>query len=135
MLSNAYCTLLSDRRLSTKTTIVTIPNYHGNSKERLHLEIPRKVLLKPSISSLLNTDLDNLNDSNLILKNDRLSIYSAIYIFLKLTCHISKKTKTYPAENKKQFFKTKDLACPAKRRLLSLPSKSILKPVIPNTKP
>ena len=106
-MSNVYYILLSDRRLSIKTTIVTIPNYHGNSKKRFHLEIPRKVLLKPSISSLLNTDLGNLNDSNLILKNDRLSIYSTIYIVLKLTCHISKKTKTYPVENKSNFSKPK----------------------------
>ena len=37
------------------------------------------------ISSLLNTDLDSLNDSSLILKDDRFSIYNTILIFLKFT--------------------------------------------------
>ena len=40
------------------------------------------------ISSLLDTDLGNLNDSGLILKNARLSMYNIIYIFLKFTCSI-----------------------------------------------
>ena len=66
------------------------------------------------ISSLLNTALGNLNDLSLILRDDRLSMYNTIYIFLKLTCPIGKKTKTFP--DKKTIFKTKDLACPAKRR-------------------
>ena len=47
------------------------------------------------ISSLLNTDLGNLNDLSLILWDDRLSMYNTIYIFLKFTCPIGKKTKTY----------------------------------------
>ena len=66
-----------------------------------------KSSIKTKHSSLLNTDLGNLNDSNLILKNDRLSIYNTIYIFLKFTCRISKKTKTYPVENKSNFSKPK----------------------------
>ena len=37
------------------------------------------------ISSLLNTDLDSLNDSSLILKDDRFSMYKTILIFLKFT--------------------------------------------------
>ena len=47
------------------------------------------------ISSLLNTDLGNLNESSLILQDGRLSMHNTIYIFLKFTCPISKKTKTY----------------------------------------
>ena len=47
------------------------------------------------ISSLLNTDLDNLYDSNLMLKNDCLSMYNTIFIFLKFTCPIGKKAKRY----------------------------------------
>ena len=47
------------------------------------------------ISSLLNTDLGNLNDVSLILQDDRLSMYNTIYIFLKYTCPIGKKIKTY----------------------------------------
>ena len=47
------------------------------------------------ISSLLNTELGNLNDSNLILQDDLLSMYNTTYIFLKFTCPIGKKTKTY----------------------------------------
>ena len=43
------------------------------------------------ISSLLNTDLGYLNDSGLILYDDRLSMYNTIYIFLKFTCPIGKK--------------------------------------------
>ena len=46
------------------------------------------------ISSLLNTDFRNLNDWSLISKND-CSIYNTIYIFLKCTSPIGKKTKTY----------------------------------------
>ena len=45
------------------------------------------------ISSLLNTDVGKLNDSSLILKNDRLSMYNTIYIFPKFTCSIGEKTK------------------------------------------
>ena len=56
-------------------------------------------------SSLLNNDLGNSNDSMLILKNDRLSMYNTIYIFLKFKCPICKKTKTYSrAFLKKQRF-------------------------------
>ena len=47
------------------------------------------------ISSVLNTDLGNLNDSTLIFWNDCLSMYNTSYIFLKFTCPIGKKTKTY----------------------------------------
>ena len=48
------------------------------------------------ISSLLNTDLGNLNDVSLILQNDdRLSMYNTTYIFLKYACPIGKKVKTY----------------------------------------
>ena len=35
-----------------------------------------------NISSLLNTDLDSLNYSSFSLKNDRLSMYNIVYIFL-----------------------------------------------------
>ena len=45
------------------------------------------------ISSLLNNDLGNLNDSSLIVYDDRLSMYNTIYIFLKFTCPIVKKLK------------------------------------------
>ena len=47
------------------------------------------------ISSLLNTDLDNLYDSSLMLKNDCLSMYNTIFIFLKFTYPIGKKAKRY----------------------------------------
>ena len=40
------------------------------------------------ISSLLNTDLCNLNESSLILYDDRLSTYNTIYIFLKFSSPI-----------------------------------------------
>ena len=60
----------------------------------------------------------------MILKNDRLSIYSAIYIFLKLTCHISKKTKTYPAENKSSFSKPKIWLVPLKEGFWVFPAKA-----------
>ena len=53
-------------------------------------------------SSLLNIDLGNSNDSMLILKNDRLSMYNTIYIFLKFKCPICKKTKTYSRAFKKK---------------------------------
>ena len=86
------------------------------------------------ISSLLNTDLGNLNDSNLILKDDHLSMYNTIYIFRKFTCPICKETITYFLIKKKTFFKTKDLASPAKRRLASIIGKNILKLVIPDTR-
>ena len=56
-------TLLSVRRPSRKTTI---PTYHGNSKKRFHLKDTTKSSTM-DISSLLNTDLGNLNDSSLIL--------------------------------------------------------------------
>ena len=59
---------------------------------------------------------------------------NAIYIFLKFTCPIGKKIKTYFLIKRKSFFKTKDLASLAKIRYSSLISKSILKLVIPHTK-
>ena len=40
------------------------------------------------ISSLLNTDLDSLNEASLILKYDCFSTHNTIYIFLKFTCPI-----------------------------------------------
>ena len=46
------------------------------------------------ISSLTNTHVCNWNDSSLIWKNDRLSMYNTIHIFLKFTAGIGKKTKT-----------------------------------------
>ena len=46
----------------------TIPNYHGNSKKRFHLKGTTKNSIKAmDVSSRLNTELGNLNDSSLIL--------------------------------------------------------------------
>ena len=45
------------------------------------------------VSSLLNTDLGNLNDLSLTLQDDNLSMYNTKYIFLKFTCPIGKKLK------------------------------------------
>ena len=57
-------TLLSVRRRSRKTTI---PTYHGNLKKKLHLHNTTNSSIKTmDVSSLLNTDLGNLNDSSLI---------------------------------------------------------------------
>ena len=70
----------------------TIPTYHGNSKKRFYLKDAKKKSIKTiDISSLLNADLGKLNDLSLILKDDRLSMYNTIYIFLKFTCPICKK--------------------------------------------
>ena len=55
------------------------------------------------VSSLLNTDLGNLNYSSLILKNDRFSMYNTIYIFLKFTSPICEKPK-YILIKTKAFF-------------------------------
>ena len=84
-------TLLSVRRPSRKTTI---PTYPGNSKIRFHLKGTTKNSIKTmDISSMLNTDLSNLNESSFTLQDDRLSMYNTIYIFLKFTSPIGKKTK------------------------------------------
>ena len=56
------------------------------------------------ISRLLNIDLGNLNDLSLILEDDRLSMYTTIYIFLQFTCLIRKKTKIYFLIKTKAFF-------------------------------
>ena len=53
---------------------------------------------------------------------------NTIYIFLKFTCPIGKKTKTYFPT------KTKDFASQAKKRLSGL-IENILKLVIPDTSP
>ena len=46
----------------------TIHTYHSNSKKRFHCKDDMKNSIKTmDISSLLNTDLGNLNDSSLIL--------------------------------------------------------------------
>ena len=45
------------------------------------------------ISSLLNTDFGNLNDSSLILWDDCLSMYNTTYIFLKFKCPFVKNLK------------------------------------------
>ena len=52
---------------------------------------------------MLNTELGSLNDSSLILKNDRYPMYNAIYVFLIFTCPICKKTKTYILLKTKAF--------------------------------
>ena len=71
----------------------TIPTYNGNSKKRFHLKDTIKNSIKTmDISNLLNTDLGNINNSSLILKDDRLSLYNnTIYIFLKFRCPNGKK--------------------------------------------
>ena len=84
-----YNTLLSVRRSSKKTTVVTIPTYHGTATQRK--DTTKNSIKTMDISSLLNTDLGNLNESSLILKDDRLSMYNIIYIFLKFICPICKK--------------------------------------------
>ena len=57
--------LLSVRRPSKKTTT---PTYHSNSKKRFDLKDTNKSSIKTmDVSSMLNTDLGNLNDSSLIL--------------------------------------------------------------------
>ena len=75
------------------------------------------------ISSLLNTDLGNLNDK-LYLKEWSSFLVWTIDIFLKSTCPICQKTKAYFLIKQKHFFKTKDLARPVKRRLLGLLSRN-----------
>ena len=60
-------------------------------------------------------------------------MFSTIYIFLKLTCPISKKTKTFPDEKQMRSFKTKVLAGLAKKRLSGLINKNIFKLLIPAT--
>ena len=55
------------------------------------------------VSNLLNTDLGNLNYPSLILKNDRLSMYNTIYIFLEFTFPFCKKLK-YILMKTKAFF-------------------------------
>ena len=83
----------------------TIHTYLGNSKKRFHLNNNTKNSVKGmDISSLLNIGLANLDDSSLILKDDRLFMYNTIYIFLKFTCPIGKKTKTYFLLKTKPFF-------------------------------
>ena len=83
----------------------TISTYHGNSKKRFHLKDTTKNPIKTmDISSLLNTDLCTLNGSNLILQDDRFSMYNTIYIFLKITCPIGKKTEAYMLIKTKAFF-------------------------------
>ena len=84
-----YNTLLSVRRSSKKTTVVTIPTYHGTATQRK--DTTKNSIKTMDISSLLNTDLGNLNESSLILKDDRLSMYNTIYIFLKFIWPICKK--------------------------------------------
>ena len=62
MMTTFSYTLLSVWRPSRKTS--TIPKYHINSRERFHLKDTTKKLIKAvNISSLLNTDLGDLNDS------------------------------------------------------------------------
>ena len=88
------------------------------------------------ISSLLNTDLCNLNESSLILYDDRLSTYNTIYIFLKFTSPIGKKTEAFLDKNNKSIFsKPKILLAELKRRVSGLIIKNILKLVIPDTSP
>ena len=78
-------------RLPKTTTVVTIPISYGNLKKRFHLKEATKSSIKiMEISRMLNTDLGNLNDSSLILKDDCLSMYNTIYIFLKFTYPIFK---------------------------------------------
>ena len=58
------------------------------------------------ISSMLNTDLSNLNESSFTLQDDRLSMYNTIYIFLKFTCPIGKKAKKYFLIKIKAYFQS-----------------------------
>ena len=59
------------------------------------------------ISRLLNADLGNLNDTSLILYDNCLSMCNTIYIFLKFTCPIAKKTKTFFLIKTKTFIFSK----------------------------
>ena len=68
------------------------------------------------ISSLVNTDLGNLNDSSLILKKYRLSMYSTIYTFLKFTSPIDKKKLTHFLIKAKAFFQSQGLTSSAKKK-------------------
>ena len=77
-----------------KNCCITIPTYHGNSEKRFHLKDTTKNRIKTmDVSNLLNTDLGNLNDSSLILSDDRFSMDNTIYIFLKFTCPVGEKLK------------------------------------------
>ena len=81
-------TLLGFRRSTRKTNI---PSYHDNSMERFHLKDTTKSSIKTiDISSLLNTNFGSLNDSSLILWDDRISMCNTTYLFLKFTCPIVK---------------------------------------------
>ena len=65
-------------------------------------------------------------------------MYNTIYIFLKFTCPIGKKVKTYFLMKTKAFFQgfqIKVFASQAKRKLSGLIIKNILKLVIPDTSP
>ena len=70
----------------------TISTYHSKPKKIFHLKDSTKNSIKAmDISSLLNTDLGNLNDSSLILKDDCPSMCNANYIFLKFHAPFFKK--------------------------------------------
>ena len=57
----------------------TIPTYHGNLKKRFCLKDSAKNPIKTmDISSLLKTDLGNLNDWSMILQDNLLTIYDTI---------------------------------------------------------
>ena len=84
---------LSIRKPSEKTS--TIFTYNRNSRKRFHLKDNTKHSIKiMENSSLVHTDLANLNDSSLIFKNDRLSMYITIYVILKFTGSFDIKFKT-----------------------------------------
>ena len=58
------------------------PTYHGNLKKRFYLKNTTKNTIKTlNISTLLNTNIGNLNDSRLILQDGRLSMCKTICVY------------------------------------------------------
>ena len=84
-------TLISVGKPSRKTTVVPFPFTTATQRKDPFKRYNKKFHEAMDISSLLNTDLGLLNDSSLILQDDRLSMYNTFYIFLKFTCMIGKK--------------------------------------------
>ena len=87
------------------------------------------------ISSLLNTDLGNWNDSSLI---KRIIFFPCVILFTSFqhlhAVLVWKKLKDKFPDKNKNIFSNKNLAVPAKRAS-GLVSQNVLKLVIPDTRP
>ena len=128
--------LLSTERPSRKANVIrTFHNEEQIPRKKINLKDTTKTSIKTTeISSLLNTDLGNWNDSSLI---KRIIVFPCVILFTSFqhlhAVLVWKKLKDKFPDKNKNIFPNKNLAGPV-AVTLGLVSKNVLKLVIPGTR-